>query len=70
MTVSCAPLTLYGFLNVALTIDGRQVIGWSEGDDAVLVERSTDLGSALTGADRASVVSITADQTTAITIKL
>lgn len=70
MTVNCAPLTLYSFSNVVLTIDGRQVVGLWEGDDAVVIERPTDLGSALTGADGASVVSITADQSATVTIKL
>ncbi|KRE07456.1 hypothetical protein ASE63_22415 [Bosea sp. Root381] len=70
MAVNCAPLTLYSFDNVVVTIDGREVIGVWEGDDAVLVERPTDLGSALTGADGASVVSITADQSATVTLKL
>lgn len=70
MAVNCPPLTLYSMQNVALTIDGRQVIGLWEGDDAVTVERPTDLGTPLTGADGASVVSITADQSATLTIKL
>lgn len=70
MAVNCAPLTLYSATNVVLTIDGRQVIGLWEGDDAIVVERPTDLGSALTGADGASVVSITADQSASLTLKL
>lgn len=70
MAVNCAPLTLYSFDNVVVTIDGREVIGLWEGDDVVSLERPTDLGSALTGADGASVVSITADQSATLTIKL
>jgi len=70
MAVNCAPLTLYSFDNVVVTIDGREVIGLWEGDDVVALERPTDLGSALTGADGASVVSITADQSATLTIKL
>jgi hypothetical protein len=70
MAVNCPPLTLYSFMNVVATVDGRQVIGFWEGDDAVVVERQTDLGTALTGADGASVVSITADQTATVTLKL
>lgn len=70
MAVNCAPLTIFDFKNVVLTIDGRQVVGLWEGDDAVVVERQTDLGTPLTGADGASVVSITADQSANVTIKL
>jgi hypothetical protein len=70
MAVNCAPLTLYSFQNVVVTVDGRQVIGLWEGDDAVTLERQTDLGSALTGVDGASVVSITADQSATLTLKL
>jgi len=70
MAVNCAPLTIYSFPNVTVTIDNRPVIGLWEGDDVVLVERPTDLGSALTGADGASVVSITADQSATVTLKL
>lgn len=70
MSVDCAPLTLYSYKNVVVTIDGRRVIGVWEGDDAVVVERPTDLGTALTGADGASVVSISADQTATVTLKL
>lgn len=70
MAVNCPPLTLYSMQNVIVTLDGRQVIGLWEGDDAVVIERPTDLGQALTGADGASVVSITADQSATVTLKL
>lgn len=70
MPVDCAPLTIYSFKQVAVTIDGRQVIGLWEGDDAVMVERNTDLGTPLTGVDGASVVSITADQSANLTLRL
>lgn len=70
MAVDCPPLTLYNFQNVVVTINDRRVIGFWEGDDAVVVERNTDLGTPLTGADGASVVSITADQSATVTLKL
>ncbi|WP_406858492.1 phage structural protein [Alsobacter sp. KACC 23698] len=53
-----------------MTIDDRPVIGFWEGDDAVVIERNTDLGTPLTGADGASVVSMTADQSANVTLKL
>lgn len=70
MSVACPPLTLYSYRNVVVTIDGRPVIGVWEGDDAVVVERPNDLGTAMTGADGTSIVSITADQTATVTLKL
>lgn len=70
MAVNCPPLTLYSMKNVALTIDGRPVIGFWEGDDAVVLERNTDIGTPLTGADGASVVSDTADESANLTLKL
>lgn len=70
MAVQCGPLTLYSFANVMFTIDGRQVVGLWEGDDVIATERSTDLGTPLTGADGSSVVSITADQSILLTFKL
>ena len=70
MAVQCGPLTLYSFLNVVFTIDGRQVVGMWEGDDVISTERPTDLGTPLTGVDGSSVVSITADNSILLTFKL
>jgi hypothetical protein len=70
MEQNCPPLTLYAFENVTLTIDNRPVVGFWEGDDAIQVERDPDLGSVQTGADGASVVSITAAETATLTIRL
>jgi hypothetical protein len=70
MTVECAQLTIHSFKNIVLTLDGRRVTGLWEGDDAVVVERDTELGTPLTGADGSSVVSVTADESARLTIKL
>jgi hypothetical protein len=70
MADNCPPLTIYAMQNVAVTIDGRPVIGLWEGDDAVTIERNTDLGTPLVGADGASVVSLTSDQSALVTLKL
>lgn len=70
MAVQCGPLTLYSFANIMFTIDGRQVVGLWEGDDAVTTERQTDLGTPLTGVDGSAVVSITTDQSILLTFKL
>lgn len=70
MAIQCPPLTIYSFQNVVLTIDGRRVEGFWEGDDAIQLERPTDLGTPLVGADGSSLVSITADQTATLTLRL
>ena len=66
----CPPLSIYDPKSVVLTIDGRRVVGLWEGEDAIMVERPDDLGTTTTGADGASVVSITASQTANLTIRL
>jgi hypothetical protein len=70
MADACPPLSIYSNKFVVVTIDGRRVIGLWEGEDAVQVERPDDLGSTTTGADGASVVSITASQTANVTLRL
>jgi hypothetical protein len=70
MSNACGALSVYSFANVAVTIDDREVKGLWEGDDVVSVERQTVLGTPLVGADGASVVSITADQSARLTLRL
>lgn len=70
MSINCLPLTAYSFQFVVLTIDGREVNGFWEGDDAITVERNADLGSAIVGADGSPLMSITADQSAVLTLKL
>jgi hypothetical protein len=70
MAINCPALTVYAYANLAVTIDGRDVRGLWEGDDVVVIERPTDLGTPLTGADGASVVSISSDQTAQVILKL
>ena len=70
MSINCAPFGVYSFTNVALSIDGARVIGFDEGDDAIQIERTTDLGTPKVGADGTSIVSITADQSATMTIRL
>ncbi|MEP9376205.1 phage protein [Aquabacter sp. CN5-332] len=70
MPTACLPLTVYSFQNVVLTIDGREVTGVWEGDDAIQVERHADLGTPVVGADGSPILSITADQSATLTLKL
>jgi hypothetical protein len=70
MAINCPPLTIYSFDNVVVTIDGREVVGFWEGEDAVTVTRETDVGTVLRGADGANIVSITNDQSAMLSLKL
>lgn len=70
MADNCPPLSIYDPRANVLTIDGRRVIGLWEGEDAIAIERPDDLGTPTTGADGASVVSITASQTANLMLKL
>jgi len=70
MTVQCPPLTVYSFENVEMTIDNREVVGFWEGDDVVSIARETDVGTVTRGADGANAVSVTADQSATLTLRL
>lgn len=70
MAVDCKQLTIYAKDMVSFTIDDREVIGLWEGDDVISVERQTDLGTPMTGADGSSIVSFTSDQSALLTVKL
>ncbi|MDF2114798.1 DUF3277 family protein [Roseiarcaceae bacterium H3SJ34-1] len=56
--------------NVVLQIDGVRIQGFADGDDVIKLERSTELGTPLIGADGASIVSISADRSAKLTLKL
>ncbi len=65
-----APFGVYSWNNVALVIDSRNVVGLAEGDDVLTIERTNALGDPMVGADGSSLVSVSADQTAKITLKL
>ena len=70
MAQDCAPFGVYSFSAVAFNIDGRLVTGFAEDDDCIMIEPTTELGTAKVGADGSSILSITADQSANVTIKL
>lgn len=70
MAQDSAPFGTYSMDNVALHIDGARVTGFGDGDDVISIERTTELGTALVGADGASILSITADRSAKLTLKL
>lgn len=63
-------LTVYSFLHVAVVLNGKEVVGLWEGDDAVIVAPRTDVGSEMVGVDGAGIMSISADRSVLITLKL
>lgn len=65
-----AQTTAYSMLNVTATLDGRQVLGLFDGDNALQVTQGADVGSMLVGADGSSLFSQTADRSAQITLRL
>lgn len=60
----------YSFTNVSATVDGRQVQGPWDGDDALVVTPGADRGTGLVGADGSGIFSISADKSATISVKL
>lgn len=60
----------YSMLAVAATLDGLQVQGLWDGDDAIVVTEGADVGTGLVGADGSSIFSQSADNSARISIKL
>lgn len=60
----------YSFRNVAATLNGRLVIGLWEGDDAVTIERRSDVSTPLVGVDGQAIASYSADESVLVTFRL
>ena len=60
----------YSAKNVAGTLDGQKVQGLWEGDDAIVVASSGDIGTGMTGADGDSIFSQRAGTPHTITLRL
>lgn len=60
----------YSFINVSATVDGQQVIGAWDGDDALVVSEGADEGTGVIGADGSGLFSVSADRSATITIRL
>ncbi|MGZ2501740.1 DUF3277 family protein [Rhizobium leguminosarum] len=60
----------YSFINVSATVDGQQVQGTWDGDDALIVTQGADAGTGIVGADGSGIFSISADKSASISIKL
>lgn len=65
-----AKSSAYSQLNVTCMLDGVRVLGFWDGDDAIVVEPNTDVGQMLVGADGSSIFSQSADESAKITLRL
>ncbi|PHP66549.1 hypothetical protein CSC94_12735 [Zhengella mangrovi] len=65
-----ADITTYSAKSVQVSLDGRDVRGLWDGDDVVMVERSSDRGTPVVGADGSTIFSTSADESAVITLKL
>lgn len=65
-----AKSSAYSMKNVAVTLDGQNVLGLWDGDDAVIVAPLEDIGTMLVGADGSSIFSQSANEGATITIRL
>lgn len=63
-------LDVYSFLHVAAVLDGREIKGFWEGDDAVQIAPRTDVLTEMVGVDGSGVGSITADRSVLVTLRL
>lgn len=60
----------YSFLNTVFLVNGVELSGFSDGDDVINMERRTDSASDMIGADGNMMVSLSADYSGEVTIKL
>lgn len=65
-----AKSSAYSMKNVAVTIDGQNVLGVWDGDDAVVIAPVEDIGTLLVGADGSSIFSQSANEAATITLRL
>lgn len=60
----------YSMVSVSATLDGRQILGLWDGDDAIVVSPGADIGTMMIGADGSSLFSQSADRSARVNIKL
>lgn len=65
-----AKSTAYSMLAVSVTVDGRAVVGFWDGDDAVEIAEGADVGTGVIGADGSGIFSQMADKSATITLRL
>jgi hypothetical protein len=60
----------YSFQDTILAINGVEITGWADGDDVIDIERRTDSISDKVGASGEMMISVSADKSGMVTIKL
>lgn len=60
----------YSFNNVIMLVQGQEITGWPEGDDAILCERLVESASHVIGIDGSMTMFISADRSGTIKFKL
>lgn len=60
----------YSFLNTIMVVNGIEITGWDEGDDAISIKRRNDSITDKVGAGGEMMVTISADRSGEFTFKL
>lgn len=60
----------YSFQDVVLLVNGVELTGWADGDDTIQIKRRADLATDKMGAAGEMFVSVSADRSGEITVKL
>ena len=60
----------YSFNNVSMLVNGVEMTGWPEGDDAIVCERLNDSAEHVVGVDGSMTVSLSTDRSGTITFNL
>jgi len=63
-------LTTYSFINVKATLNGNEITGLWEGDDCIEIEERSQVANEVVGADGAAIVSVSADRSCMVRIRL
>lgn len=60
----------YGIVNTSNTVDGQQIQGLWDGDDAIKIASMADRGKMMIGADGSALFSVSANRGATITLRL
>jgi len=60
----------YSFNNVVMLVNGSEITGWPEGDDAIVADRLNDSGAHIVGIDGSMTLSISRDRSGTLTFSL
>lgn len=63
-------MDVYSFLDTVMLVNGNEITGWAEGDDAINIARREDSASDMVGADGEMAVALSANRSGELTIRL